>query len=252
MKKHAKGIFVTGTDTGVGKTAISGGIAGALASVGYDVGVMKPVQSGSLPDGSRNTGLISQDASFMLKAAGISTDDAESDYIDLACPLRLKAPLAPSVAAELENHAIDIDLIKEAYDSLCSRHDIVIVEGIGGITVPITNEFLVKDLIKLFDIPALIVARPDLGTINHTFLTVEYARMHNIYVGGIIINGYTGKDTAERTNPDVISELTGISELYTVPFDPEVDVDACLTGNIAEHVRQNIDLNGLLEMVRNY
>lgn len=252
MKERAKGIFVTGTDTGVGKTAIAGGLAGALASIGYDVGVMKPVQSGSLPDVSGGIGLMSQDASFMLKAAGISTDGDTSGYINLACPIRLKAPLAPSVAAELEDYVIDIGRIKEAYDALCSRHDIVIVEGIGGISVPIMGNFLVKDLIKLFDIPAVIVARPDLGTINHTFLTVEYARLHNIHVGGIIINGYTGKNTAERTNPDVISELTGISALYTVPFDPEIDVDACRPGNIVDHVHQNIDLKKLLEMVEKY
>ena len=134
------GIFITGTDTDVGKTAIAAGLAGALRLMGYSVGVMKPVQSGAA---LRNGKLYSQDAELMKMAADTQDED------ELICPVLLREALAPGIAAEMEGKSIDLDLILNSYRELRRRHDIVIVEGAGGIAVPVKDRFLISDLILL-------------------------------------------------------------------------------------------------------
>src|SRR5205823_4609969 len=122
------GIFITGTDTGVGKTAVAAALAGALRSRGLDVGVMKPVQSGA----ERGPGgLVAPDGHFLAIAAGVE------DPPEWVCPVCLEAPLAPSVAAEMEGREIDLGVVFAAYRALRERHDWLIVEGAGGICVPI-------------------------------------------------------------------------------------------------------------------
>lgn len=234
MKKLA-GIFITGTDTGVGKTAVSGGLAGALADKGLSVGVMKPVQSGA---GLRNGTFYSPDAEFMIKACGAQ------DEIELVCPVMLREPLAPSVASEIEGKTIDLDIIRNAYLELERRHDIVIVEGAGGIAVPVKDNFLYSDLIKCLGIPAIIVARAGLGTLNHTFLTVEYAKTCGILVTGVIINDFKG-GTAEETNPGIIEKLTGVPILGIVPHDDTIDTENGNVGNIVGLVKECVDISNM-------
>ncbi|MBE0521614.1 MAG: dethiobiotin synthase [Candidatus Methanoperedenaceae archaeon] len=227
------GIFITGTDTSIGKTAVAGGLAGALADKGLDVGVMKPVQSGA---GLRNGMFYSPDAEFMIAACG------SQDEMELVCPVMLREPLAPSVAAELEGKTVDVDIIKNAYLELERRHDIVIVEGAGGIAVPIKDGFLYSDLIKFLGIPAIVVARAGLGTINHTFLTVEYAKTCGITVTGVIINGFKC-GTAEETNSGIIEKLTGVPILGIVPHDDTVDTENGRIGNIVGLVKEYVDFS---------
>ena len=227
------GIFITGTDTGVGKTAISGGLAGALADKGLSVGVMKPLQSGA---GVRNGAFYSPDSEFMIKACG------SQDEIELVCPVMLREPLAPSVAAEIEGKTIDLDIIRNAYLELERRHDIVIVEGAGGIAVPVKDNFLYSDLIRCLGIPSIVVARAGLGTINHTFLTVEYAKNCGISVTGVIINDFKG-GIAEETNPDIIEKLTGVPILGIVPHDDTIDTENGNVGNIVGLVKECVDFS---------
>src|SRR5574341_731696 len=225
------GIFVTGTDTGVGKTAVAAGLAGALKKRGYSVGVMKTVQSGAAV---RNGELYSQDAEFLMAAA--DKVDAE-----LVCPVLLREALAPCVAAQIEGKDIDLSLIKDAYTELEKRHNIVIVEGAGGIAVPLKEKFLISNLITYLGIPAVIIARAGLGTINHTLLTIEHAKSSGIPVIGVVLNNYRG-GIAEETNPKIITELTGVPVLGIIPHDPAIDVEGGRSGNILSLVERSVDM----------
>src|SRR3990167_2155347 len=146
-----KGIFITGMDTGVGKTVVTAGLVLSLKHKGLDVGIMKPIQSGGRGD-----------TEFLIKVSGVN------DEIELINPYYLKKPLAPLTASEIEGVKIDITAIKNAFEELSRRHDIVIVEGIGGLLVPLTEDYFVSDLILELDIPVIVVSRVGLGTINHT------------------------------------------------------------------------------------
>ncbi len=236
------GIFITGTDTGVGKTAIAAGLACALKKRGYSVGVMKPVQSGAV---ERNGRLFSQDAEFLMKALG------EHDESELVSPVLLREALAPSVAAEIEGKEIDLEIIKNAYFELERRHDCVIVEGAGGIAVPLKKGLLISDLIARFSMPAIIVSRAGLGAINHTFLTVEHARKKGISLIGVIINNYHG-GKVEETNPKIIAELTGVPVLGIVPNDTKINVDEGSLGNIVSHVEKNVNIEKIIFFLSTY
>lgn len=204
--KQRKGIFVTGTDTGVGKTIVAAGIVAALKEKGIDVGVMKPIATGDKK--------ISQDAVFLKKAA-----DAD-DPLELINPVCFKEPVAPMVAARLEKRKIDIEKIKCAFQELQKRHDFLVVEGIGGVLVPIKKDYFVADLILDLGLPCVIVARLGLGTINHTLMTIEALGDRGIEIIGIIFNDATGrssKDKSIATNPRIISEITGLPILGLVP-----------------------------------
>ncbi|HXV28180.1 MAG TPA: dethiobiotin synthase, partial [bacterium] len=149
------GIFITGTDTGVGKTVVAAGLALALKERGMKVGVMKPVATGCL---GANGSLVSEDAVYLWEAA-------ENEYPALTNPLRLRNPLAPHVAATLEKKEIDIKKIHDAYRELQKHYDFLIVEGIGGLFVPITKDYYVSHLIREMRLPLVIVARSGLGSI---------------------------------------------------------------------------------------
>lgn len=204
-----KGIFITGTDTGVGKTYIACGIAAGLRMRGIDVGVMKPVETGCrMKDGD----LIPSDSIRLMKAAGIK------DALSLVNPCRFRRPLAPAVAAELEGKRISVDRIQKAYAALSRRHEFMIVEGAGGIMVPLRHDALYLDLAASLGLPVLIVARPGLGTINHTLLTVEALKNRKIPIAGIVFNSATRslRGLAEKTNPAVIGRISGIGIAGTI------------------------------------
>ncbi|MFZ3383332.1 MAG: dethiobiotin synthase [Candidatus Methanoperedens sp.] len=233
------GVFITGTDTNVGKTVIAAGLAGALKNKGYSIGVMKAVQSGT---GIRNGILYSPDAELMMKVIEIKAD------MKLICPYLLKEAMAPGIAAEIEGISIDIDIIKNVYMELEKRHDIVIVEGAGGIAVPVKKKFLISDLIKYMDIPAIIVARAGLGTINHTVLTIEYAKRSGIKIMGVIINNYRG-GSVEDKNPGIINELTGIPISGVIPNDPSICSERGIPGNIVSLIEKNVDLDRIISFL---
>src|SRR3990172_12644573 len=230
------GIFITGTDTNIGKTVIAAGLAGALKNKGYSVGVMKAVQSGA---GIKNGKLYSPDIEFMKKVMEVN------DEMELVCPYLLKEAMAPGIAAEIEGKNIDFEIIKNAFQELEKRHDIVIVEGAGGIAVPIKKRFLISDLIKYMDIPVIIVARAGLGTINHTFLTIEYAKRSKIKIIGVIINDYRD-GFVEKKNPGAISELTRIPVIGIIPHDPSICSEKGIPGNIVSLVEINVGLDRII------
>ena len=229
-----KGYFITGTDTGVGKTIVAGGLAALYRSRGLNVGVMKPVATGCK---RVNNTLVSDDAAFLKLSA-----EAEDEY-ELINPISLEQPLAPTVAARLSNTKIDTDKINTAYDTLCERHDYMIVEGIGGLLVPIDEYYFVVDMAEEMELPVIVVCRPTLGTINHTLLTVSYARQHGLDVKGIIVNESTENcDTiVKKTNTDEIKRLTSLPILGTIPFHKKLDTKTYNKELLVKIFSDNID-----------
>lgn len=205
------GIFITATDTGVGKTFVSAGLASALKKRGINTGVMKPVHTGCR---SRNGALIPEDTRYLMKAASVD------DPIELVTPYMFREPVAPSVAAEKTNTVIDVGKINKSYKALCRRHEYMIVEGIGGIMVPIKKGTYVADIIIKLGLPAIIITRPDLGTINHTLLTIDYMKNKNIHIKGIVINHtHKGRKTlAEKTCLETIEKHSGLPVIGVIPF----------------------------------
>ena len=207
---QTRGFFITGTDTGVGKTFVTAGIAAVLKERGVNVGVMKPVETGCA---EKDRELEPQDALYLKNAAGVS------DELDLINPYRFKACLAPSIASKLEGKNIDLNRIKECYDTLASKHSLMLVEGAGGLLTPINEAYTVADLIKLLNLPIIIIAASRLGTINHTLLTVRYAQSNGIEVKGIILNYPTlSTDEALSTNQAEIKRFANVPVLGELPF----------------------------------
>ncbi|HYA87471.1 MAG TPA: dethiobiotin synthase [Nitrospirota bacterium] len=205
----AKGIFITGTDTGVGKTYIAERLVSGLRRKGMNVGVMKPAETGC---GNRAGRLIPSDALRLKKAA--ATDDS----LALINPYRFREPLAPFVAAQRAGKKIDPRVITRSFNTLCRKHEFVVVEGAGGIMVPLTRHFTYRELAYTMRLPVVIVARPGLGTINHTLLTVSALRLQDIPVAGIIINYAIERRVglAEETSPSIIAEMSDLPILGTV------------------------------------
>lgn len=197
------GIFIIGTDTDVGKTFISAAVAYILNKNGRDVAYYKPVQSGiELDDGSPAL----TDTDFIGQTALLPPDR-------IYCSYGFISPVSPHLASEQEYITIEPDRIISTCRRLLDQHDYTVVEGAGGIAVPIVrNSFMAADLIQSLDIPALLVARTGVGTINHTLLTVEYARNRGIDLRAVIFNGFTDKPH-EVDNIAVIKEMTGLPVL---------------------------------------
>lgn len=221
----AKGFFITGTDTGVGKTVIAGALILIIRHLGFRVCGMKPIETGCLkseirvlpPESEefriRDRALIPADGMFLKEIADLD------DSIDLITPVRFENPLAPFPASEIEGIPVDIEKIKEAYAELSRKYDAVVVEGIGGLLVPLRRDYFVLDLARDFGLPVIIVSRPGLGTINHTLLTVHYAMKEGLAIAGIIIN-YSlppDKTLAEGTNPEIIRRISPVPILGIFP-----------------------------------
>jgi len=218
-----RGFFITGTDTGVGKTVIAGALLLVIRSLGISVCGMKPIETGCMKSENvvqkaesrvKDTLLIPADGMFLKEIADMD------DSIDVITPIRFEKPLAPFPASEIEGIPVDIDKIKKAFKDLLKKYDLVVVEGIGGLLVPIKRDYFVLDLAKHFGLPIIIVSRPGLGTINHTLLTVNYAMKEGLNVAGIIINYSQSpeKTLTEETNPKVIRQISPVPIIGIFPY----------------------------------
>jgi dethiobiotin synthetase len=205
-----KGLFVTGTDTGIGKTIVAAGLARLLVNRGVSVGVFKPVASG---------GAVSKDGKLLQKAAKLPN----LAYPGIV-PLHYKRPLAPWTAGWKEGR-VDLSKVEKAYQKAKASCDFLIVEGIGGIRVPITQNFFVTDWMAKWKLPVLVVARAGLGTINHTLITFEALRSRKIKVIGVLVNGYKGKDLAERTNVKALKKLLKVPVYGPLKHNPRYRKD---------------------------
>jgi len=233
-----KGIFIVGTNTGVGKTVVAAGLSLALRERGVRVGVMKPVATGCVGVNHR---LISHDAVFLFEAA-------QNEYPSLTNPIRFRNPVAPSVAEIYEQSRVNIQTIIDAYQQLTKIYDYIIVEGIGGLMVPIQKRYYVANLIRDLGLPIVIVAPIGLGAINHTLLTVDSAMIRGLLIKGIIFNRapLVNFSLAELTNPKVIHELSGVPILGSIPELDDVDVEHCHFGKLKEVFKDRVNINSFL------
>jgi dethiobiotin synthetase len=200
-----QGLFVTGTDTGVGKTLVAAGLSRYARRLGLVPIPFKPVETGCDPD--------PLDALCLWRAAQPPIPASD------VCLYPLRLPAAPALAAAAEDRPIDLDLIVARAAQLAARGDLLIVEGAGGLLVPYAGATTAADLAARLGLPLLIVARTALGTINHTALTLAEARRRQLPVAGCILSR-ASDDIAphEAANADLIASVTGSRPLGTVPF----------------------------------
>ena len=204
------GIFITGTDTNVGKTMIAAAFSWLIRRKGIDVGVMKPFAAAEKVFSKRYKSI---DTATLAKAARVRDADEEIN------PFFYQVPAAPIMAARIANQSIpSISAAVKAYNKLASKHEFMIVEGIGGIMVPLTREAYVADLARALKLPTIIVARATLGTLNHIILTIQICRCYGLNVQGIIVNGMPERPgIVQKYLVPTIEELTDVQVLCVIP-----------------------------------
>jgi dethiobiotin synthetase len=209
MSTSMKSLFVTGTDTGVGKTVVACGLTRGLRARGLDLGVMKPVETGVDERGPLDA--------QALRAAG-----GDVDPLDLVCPLRFALPAAPTVAAAAEGGRVDLARIEAAHAELAARHDMLVVEGAGGLLVPLDESHDMADLARKLGLAIVVCARASLGTINHTRLTLEVLEARGLECAGVVISHGAGpisaadeanlQDLRDRLGPLLLGEVPALDE----------------------------------------
>lgn len=210
-----KGIFITGTDTGVGKTIVTGLLAKYLRQQGYKVITQKWVQTGSR---------VCADVNLHLKIMG-TTKGAIRKHLDCVCPYVFKLPASPHLAAKAEKKKIDISRIKRSFKLLSSKFDFVIVEGVGGALVPLDEKRLVIDIAGQLGLSVLVVAQNKLGVINHTLMTIEALKQRKMKILGVLFNNFPGQNRLVlKDNPDIISKITGAKILGVLPWNKRLDL----------------------------
>ena len=232
------GIFVTGTDTGVGKTFTSCGLISVLSGLGKRVGVLKPAETGC----SLQNGVL-----YPEDATRLAAFSRTAEPLDRVCPYRFAPPLAPSVAAAQVGVTIDPAHIGAVFRKISEQHDVTLVEGAGGLLVPLVGRYTFADLARDLALPVLVVVGSKLGALNHTLLTLQGAQNHGLSVLGYLVNHpYPQMDEATRTNAQILRQLTDVPCIGAIPF-------TALSGD-TEHDRAHlcalfgkaVDLNPLL------
>lgn len=234
------GLFITATDTGVGKTVITCAIADILVRLGLRVGVCKPFATGAR---SEREGLVSDDAQAL---AYFSQFDPAIGGLPLVSPILERLPVAPAVAMERSRRSLDVAPIRRSLAAIDAGCDFVLMEGVGGVMVPIDPndpQRTVLDLMAEADYPVLVVCRADLGTLNHTALTVEALRRASCRVAGLIVNFYEpdDPDPAMQTNRDWLGRMNRLPILATVPRVSERDLNVA-EGVLHDEVRAAVAL----------
>jgi dethiobiotin synthetase len=200
-----RGFFVSGTDTGVGKTVVACALVRAMRRRGLDVGVMKPIETGVGAEGP-------------LDAQALRSAAAASEPLEEICPQTFALPAAPTVAAASEGRAVEMKPIREAFTRLSERHDWMVAEGAGGLLVPATRDLSMADLSRELALPLVIVGRAALGTINHTLLTLEAAEARSLPVAGVVISHCDGVlSDADRSNLEALREALGATLVGEIP-----------------------------------
>lgn len=211
------GLFITGTDSGAGKTVIAGAIARILAGEGLKVGVFKPIATACHRTWE---GLVSSETEFLAACAN-------SDLpLSTITPTGFVTPAPPIVGAARERAPIDFDKIAAAYNQICENSDVTIVEGINGVRTPLTAEFDVLDLAVEFNLPVVIIAHSNQGMINHTLMTIDCVRAAKLKIVGVVINCYNATEATitENTAEQLITRCSGVNVLAVVPFDETVSI----------------------------
>ncbi len=230
----ACGVFVTATDTGVGKTLVMATVASALKEQGVNAGVMKPIVTGPAD------GHALSDPDWLL-----SVTEAR-DAPDLVAPYRFRVAAAPLVAAAHANVTIDLTRITQGLKTLSARHDCMLVEGIGGVLVPITTDLFVVDLIKGLGLPVLLVARAGLGSINHTLLTLDCLRTRGVPILGLVFN-HSVRPPAAPDESDTIPTILRLSHIRSFGELPYCEGLPATWPRHRDALITRLDIQGLLD-----
>ena len=227
-----KSLFITGTDTDVGKTYITSGLAITLRKMGIDIGVMKPFAAGV----AQKNGFKSEDVEILSNAAQIN--DSET----LLNPQFFPIPASPYTAWKKLKIKPKISLILSSFKKLSKNHEMMLVEGMGGILTPILKDYYVTNLIKDMKIPTIIVTRSKVGTVNHTLMTVKMCEKYKIPIKGIIINNFDGDGYPINQLKKDLEDLTGVKVLGSIPFINDMSDESLYT-----IFKKNIDMKLLLK-----
>ena len=236
----SKGIYIIGTDTEVGKTVVSAGLMHLLLAEKHLSAYFKPVASGAIVINGITEAI---DAVFVRTASGFI------EKRENITPFVFKNEMAPHLASRLEQKPIDVDLIKDRLQYLKGRYEWIIAEGAGGLAVPLNDEgYMQYDLIRELGFSCLLVARAGLGTINHTLLTMHFARSVGLKIKGIIINN-SARSLLERDNVETIAKLAGVPAIITLPSLTGVDTEKRKIGNLKEVFEKSIIIDEIMTMM---
>jgi dethiobiotin synthetase len=213
--KKGRGIFIAGTDTGVGKTLVAAALAAHLKDRGKHVGVMKPIETG-----------VARARQNHSDAARLRAVVESEDAIGAICPYPFPLPLSPLAAAQAESTTIDPDAIRQVYRLLACDHALMIVEGIGGVHVPIGKKTGMMDLMKALRLPVVVVGRSGLGGINHALLTIEALRKRTLTVTALVLNATRPVRSQEarlqeKTTVEILKKLAGVPVIGPLPYRSE-------------------------------
>ena len=226
-----KSIFITGTDTDVGKTYITAGLAITLRKMDIDVGVMKPYAAGV----KQKKGFKSEDVEILANSAKIN------DPEELLNPQFFPISASPYTAWKKLKIIPKNSLILSSFKKLSKKHEMMLVEGMGGTMTPILKNYYITDLIKDMKIPTIIVTRSRVGTVNHTIMTVKMCQKYKIPIKGIIINNFDKGYPINQLKKDLES-LTGIKVLGSIPFIKDMS-----DKSLYRIFKKNIDIKSLLK-----
>ena len=231
-KNSLKSLFISGTDTDVGKTYVTAGLAVTLRRMGIDVGIMKPFAAGI----AQKKGFKSEDVEILANSAQVN--DSEK----LLNPQFFPIPASPYTAWKNLKIKPQINSVLSSFKSLSKIHSMILVEGMGGIMTPILKNYFVANLIKDMKIPTILVTRTKVGTVNHTIMTVKMCEKYKIPIKGIIINDFDSDGYKTKELARDLKNLTGVSVLGSIPF-----IDDLSDSSLNRIFKKNLDLKSLLK-----
>ena len=224
-------LFITGTDTDVGKTYVTAGLAVTLRKMGIDVGVMKPFAAGT----AQKKGFKSEDVEIISKAAQVK--DPES----LVNPQFFPIPASPYTASKKLKIKPKVPIVLSKFKKLSKLHDLILVEGMGGLMTPILKNYYIANLINDMKISSIIVTSSRIGTVNHTLMTWMMCKRYKIPVKGIIINNFEKGYLVSQLKRD-LEDLTGIKVLGSIPFIKDMG-----DSSLNRLFKKNLDIESLLK-----
>ena len=227
-----KSLFITGTDTDVGKTYVAAGLAVTLRKMGIDVGIMKPFAAGT----PQKKGYKSKDVEILSRAAQVS------DPEELMNPQFFEMAASPYTASKNLKVKVRVNSVLSNFKRLAKLHSMLLVEGMGGIMTPILKNYFVTDLIKEMKLPAIIVTRKRIGTVNHTIMTCKMCEKYKITIKGIIINNFDADGYQVKDLTRDLKSLTGVPILGTIPYIENLSDDS-----LYRNFKKNIDMNYLIK-----
>ncbi len=228
----AKGLFVLGTGTDIGKTYVTGLLLKYVRKMGYDATYFKAALSGAIRD--ENGSLVPGDAVEVLSMAGLEEDT------DFLVPYIYETAVSPHLASQIEGNPVNLKTVKEAYEKVSQKYDYIVIEGSGGIVCPIRyegkddeNNIMLEDIIKCIGLDVILIADAGLGTINSIVTTVEYLKNRNIHVCGIIMNNYKD-ELMEKDNIKMVEDLCDVPVIAKVYQNdknllPDVDIEELIS-----------------------